>query len=196
MVRCYVSIFNRFQSLKKSEELSSEMSGCVCYTPNIFLDHNFIALYARESVVVNYISLSFWQWQLCTLLHCPLRSPAHFTNHAHTQVPSPSSYFSSLTSLFQFSYEMWVWDYITSTADQIILCSPTEFVSQKKASSFSSLQHDWGLNIKCSSKVFTSEINYFIPIYLARLRPLNNFQLNCSCYETLGIIGDKINKQD
>jgi len=88
-----LATLSQTQSFTKSEELSSQMSGCICYTPNIFLDHNFIPLYARESVAVNCISLSL---AMATLHSLALSSS--FSNSLH----KPRSYSGTITlfSLF------------------------------------------------------------------------------------------------
>jgi hypothetical protein len=91
--------------ITKSKELSSQVNGCVCDTIDILWTTILLTLSCdfmttREaSVEKNSFSLFSWQWQLCTLLHSPLRSTTQYRSHAQTQVQSPSSTLSSPTSL-------------------------------------------------------------------------------------------------
>lgn len=187
------------QSFAKCKVLSSQVNGCLCYTPSIFFwttnSHSFML--QRERCCELHFFLSFWKWQPSTLLHCPLHSPTHFRSHAHVQV-------TSLFPIFLWNVQRLLWDYFRSKVRVMKLswamyvCSPIEFdnicVKLEKKVYFSSLQHAWGLNLKGSSKVLHLKFHNYIGIIFVRLRALNHFQLNmvCLCYETLGIPGGQI----
>lgn len=101
--QCHVSNINPLSQFCKKHRIIFKVNGCVCDTP-LFVDHNFtlscdFIMTSREASVENcffaFLSPFCWQWQLCILLHCPLRS-TKFRSHAHTQVQSLSSTFSPL----------------------------------------------------------------------------------------------------